>query len=190
MNTRTKRLAAVLAGMVLLPFVCCCAQLIRSTPQCLEAPYSAPPAQLDALDLVGTWRTNYALSVDTLVLRRDGTFKQIYEDRLHPRHRYETPWNQWNVHRFPDGRVRATLEGARYYAAGTRVAEDGGRFGGEMRFYDPIAHEFLDTERELVLNVRVDSSGELLLLHMWSTGDDGYPVFLCGWTFFRRVDLP
>jgi hypothetical protein len=143
-------------------------------------PYFNPPADFDESDLVGTWEARYMeWGVDRLILRSDGTFKQVFQDVDCEDCGSETEWNRWWVERFPDGRVRLHLEGARYYPQAT--------VGG---FWDPIADELVHPMLELVVNVRVDSSGELLLLHMWPQADHGFAIIGCEGDQFNRVDVP
>lgn len=185
-----------LIAVALSAFVLWCVMILllamvvkAATGKCLEAPYLDPPQSFQDSDLVGTWEANYWGSIDRLTFRPNGTFRQVYVDDDVEDYVYETPWNECRVHRFGDGRVRLHLPGARYYVEGIRIAEQDGRYWGS-RFRDPIAHEWLDMEGQLVLNVRVDSSGELLLFHMWSTGDEGYAMFGCEVDTFRRVETP
>lgn len=182
---------------------CVCTWRVPSS-HCLEAPYSNPPSSLQAADLAGTWQTSYDRGVDKLMLRADGTFKQLYERRVAHIIRdyaYETPWNEWEIERFSNGTVRIRLRGARYYLGGIRTAElDGMQFGGPQfwgeggpppyGFYDPIAHETVHMVGELMLNVRADSSDELLLHHMWLSSDRGFVAMGCEEEQFRRVETP
>lgn len=164
-------------------------------PFCREAPYSPPPETLRESDLVGTWRTYYwGDSVDTLILRDDGTFKQLFYDPAEDRYYYETPWNRWWLEQLPDGAVRLHLEGARYYTGGIEAAErDGLESFGEpdpspMSFFDPFAEELVVMVGELVLHVRMDSSGELLLHHLWTHHEGGFVISGCERDQFRRAD--
>jgi len=191
---RSKWLKVVLAVLILLTASAC------------EGPYSNPSSTFQDSDLVGTWEAHYvARDADRLILRADGTFKQVYEDHTVEDYIYETPWNEWGVEHFPDGRVQLHLQGARYYNASIRLAERDGMsapgpedepdFWGEMgpppfAFYDPIAKEALYMVRELVLNVRSDSSGELLLLHMWISSDRGFALIGGETKVFRRIETP
>ena len=180
-----------------------------ASPMCLEAPYSSPPPTFEDSDLIGTWETRYAGwpagDLDRLSLREDGTFQQTYEDYQLKGYLYETEWEEWWVERFPDGRVRLHLPEARYYAAGMTIAELDGLglpcpaslpgCTGEPTlpphsFYDPFAREYLYMEGELVLNVRVDSAGELLLHHMWWHSDRGFASADCQGEQFRAVETP
>jgi len=189
----------ILLSMALLLFVL----LIASA---CEAPYPAPPATFGDTDLVGIWEAQYGRSVDRLIVKADGTFRQVYRDGYKRGYVYETPWNRWWVERFPDGRIRLHLQGARYYLAGTRTAEFDGmsdqldpdrRLGSwypsgphPFAFYDPYARELLHMVGELVLNVRINSSGELILHHMWTSSDRGFAIFRGGKEVFRRIEMP
>ena len=162
---------------------------VQSLRLCMQAPYSSPPATFEDEDLVGTWRAHYGRSVDTLTFRMDGTFTQIYEDRYDEEYVFETAGSNWGMERYRDGKVRVNLQEARFYEEGTRVAEEGGRYR-DWTFYDQVAEEFVTMPDTLVLNLRVDSAGEPLLLHLWSTGDEGFALFGCERNIFRRVETP
>lgn len=165
---RSARLAIVLSVAVLTVSVTGCIGW--------EAPYSNPPATFQESDLVGTWEARYGKGVDRLIIRADGTFKQIYRDRTY----YETPWNKWWVERLPHGGARVHLEGARYYL----------NFAADELFYDPFAKESVEMVGELILNVRGLSSGELILHHMWTHGDGGFALIGGETEMFRRVEEP
>ncbi len=180
----------LMAGLCLLGGVAAFSALllvgpVRSLRLCVEAPYLAPPGSFDEAELVGTWQAHYGRSVDTLTLKSDGTFTEIYEDRYDEDYVFETAGSNWWMERYPDGRVRVYLQGARFYEEGTRLAEEGGCYG-DWRFYDQVAEEFVTMPDTLVLNLRVDSSGQPLLLHLWSTGDEGLALFGCERNIFRR----
>ena len=159
---------------------CLCSRALFS-PRCLlEAPYFNPPADFDESRLVGTWEARYMeWGVDRLSLRPDGTFKQLFRKTNCEDCVSETGWNKWRVERFPDGRVRLHLERARYYPQPTVGA-----------LWDPIAREPVHTMLELVVNVRANSSGELLLYHMWPQWDVGIAIIGCEGDQFNRVDEP
>lgn len=180
----------LVAGLCLLGAVAAFSALllvepVRSLRLCVQAPYLPPPASFDEADLVGTWQAHYGRSVDTLTLKSDGTFTEIYEDRYDEEYVFETAGTTWRMERYPDGRARVYLQGARFYEEGTRVAEQCGRYG-DWTFYDQVAERFVTTPDTLVLNLRVDSSGEPLLLHLWSTGDEGFALFGCERNIFRQ----
>ncbi len=55
--------------------------ILMSTASACKAPYSNPPVTFQDLDLVGTWEAHYSeRRVDKLIVRADGTFKQIYHE--------------------------------------------------------------------------------------------------------------
>ena len=151
------------------------AACVREEVEMLEGS-KPPPATFQETDLVGTWEGHYGYpwGTDRLILREDGTFKQIYTNE--EGYSYETPWNEWGVERFPDGRVWVHLEGARYYVGGIEMAERDGLHPissgppWPYSFYDWFveAGEKWSVEMvgKLVLNVRRVPSGELVLAHM------------------------
>jgi len=178
---------------------CTCLSLLPyppGEPICLEAPYSPPPPTLDDSDLRGVWETQYGQSVDILTLGADHTFQQVYKDNYVPEYVYRSPRGKWWTERLQDGQVRLHLEGARYYPAGIKVGErDGLESYGEpdpppMPFFDPISQELVLMVGELVLQVRVDSSGELLLHHLWMHHDRGFIIAGCEGEHFRRMETP
>lgn len=205
MVNRSDWFLVILSTLILVIAATACeAQDRPSTLHCLEAPYSVPPAALGSQDLTGTWETRYGRGVDRLIFRADGTFRQVFERRVGfilTDYVYETPWNEWRLERFSDGRVRVHMQGARYYLDGVRLAElDGTHFGSSefwgggspppYGFYDPFAKETVYMVGELILNVRTDSTGQLLLHHMWSSPERGFVVLGCEQEQFRRVDTP
>lgn len=127
-------------------------------------------------DLVGTWKAEYSSQrIDWLILRPDGTFKQVYINQIKGEYRFETSWNKWWVERFPDGRVWVHLEGARYYRYSTEMGEWRGLLSGtsseSMKFFDPFGDEWVEMVDKLVLNVRRLPNGDLVLAHMWLSPD-------------------
>jgi hypothetical protein len=202
MNARGMAAAVILAGLCLLGVVACtCGWLVvpfmPQHPACGEAPYSNPPAELEDADLVGTWATQYYGATDRLIINADGTFRQVYEERFAGVLRlylYQTPWNRWWVERFSDGRIRVHFEGARYYLRGSGIAElEGTPYGASSLpwpFRDPFSDEYVDMVGRLVLTVRVDSRGELLLHHMFYSADEGFGRTHCQQQYFRRVETP
>jgi len=193
MKRKWLRAILLFLGLIALAIACC----YGASYYVLEKPIEKftksknPPMTLEESDLVGTWKADYGRlydgGIDTLILKADGTFKQIYQNRSQD-YAFETPWNEWWLERFPDGRVQVHLKGARYYLSGIREAEQEGVSprlgvtGGDPRsYYDPFHPDRFDPVwsgrssvhmvRELVLNVRVLPSGELVLAHMWPSSE-------------------
>ena len=175
-------------------------------PICVEAPYSPPSSSFVLSDIAGTWEARYHPGVDTLHIREDGTFRQLYVHDDYWRHyEYETPWNEWWSERLPDDIMRIHLPGARYYLRGIGIGEReafsapcpagtprsrGASCSAAHSFVDPFTRELVVMPRELVLTVRVDSSGELLLHHMFYSLDEGFGLSGCHSYQFRRFETP
>lgn len=195
-----RRNALLFAVVVFIGSVgCTCLSLLpypAGEPICLEAPYSPPGPTFQDSELVGTWETEYGRSVDRVTLAADHTFEQLYEDGYAPEYVYHSPPGKWWVEYLQDGEIRLHLEGARYYPAGLGIAEREGleSYGQPhpppMPFFDPFAQEGVFMVGELVLQVRTDSSGELLLHHLWMHHDRGFAIAGCQRLQFRRVDIP
>jgi hypothetical protein len=165
-----------------------------------------PPTDLQVSDLTGTWETDYlGPGADKLIIRENGTFKQIYRSTTPENYVYETPWNEWSLTYPSDGRVWLHLPGARYYIDGVRFGEQGGlhapcpddwpdcRMGEEppaFGFYDPYGAESVEMVGELILNLRSRSSGEIVLQHMWATSDQGFTLIGGDQEVFRRLESP
>ncbi len=166
------------------------------------APYLNPSDAFRDADLVGTWHASYGGgSVDRLILSADGTFQQIYRDGAQKDYLFQSPRSPWWTERRSDGTLRLHLKGGRYYLAGTEAAERNGRGWCSApepdcqrdqwpySFYDPFARELVHMIDELVLEVRQTSRGELLLHHLWLTGDRGFAL-IGGWQeLYRRVNV-
>jgi hypothetical protein len=156
--------------------------------------YSNPPLNLLDSELAGTWEGCYGeWGIDKLFIQTNGTFKQVYQDYSVDGYVYETPWKEWWAERFPDGRMRVHLLGARYYSAGITIAElDGLAYPYAEyadAFYDPIADESVEMVGEVVLNVQIDAGGDLVLLHMLGSRDDGFVSLFTGKARgFQRVE--
>lgn len=193
MKRRWLRVILRSLGLIALAIACCYGAfyyLIEKPIEKFEKSEN-PPDTFRESDLVGTWKVEYDGfyddgGIDTLILEADGTFKQIYENGSGD-YIFETPWNKWWLERFPDGRVRVHLKGARYYLSGIREAEPG-RIDS---FFDPFAfhqgkpamwYPGMDENKtsivhmawKLVLNVRVLPSGELVLAHMWPSSEGAW----------------
>ncbi len=148
-----------------------------------EAPYANPPESLQAADLVGTWFAQYGgAGREVVVLAQDGTFQQTYEG-IADGERNSSSNGQWRLQRLDNGYVRLELSGGRYYAMGTG-------YGDFTAFYDPFLQQSLFSDHAIYLHVRRDSSGKLLLHHLFDSVDAGFPIFGANRLIFRRLDQP
>jgi hypothetical protein len=56
---------------------------------------TAPPKPFQKSDLAGTWVAKYGGgATDTLILKEDGIYKQIFDDPI-PAYHYESDWQKW-----------------------------------------------------------------------------------------------
>jgi hypothetical protein len=82
-----------------------------------------PPEGFSEQDLVGTWEGRSIGISDTLIIREDGTYKQIihinYETE--PDIDYETDWQPWRLE-YVDGIPYLHLEGMRLCAINTNLS--------------------------------------------------------------------
>lgn len=179
--------------------------LLLITSACYTS-YTNVPETFQDHKLAGTWEAYYDRGItDRLIIRTDGTFKQIYHDNTENYH-FESLWGKWWVERSPDGRVRLHLQGARHYRYGIDIAEEEGIRrpscaddepycwrGAEALprlFYDPIANEGVEMVGKLVLNVQSDSE-QIVLLHIVRSSDEGYRSLFTGRAAgFERVAAP
>ena len=71
------------------------------------------PSTFQESDLIGTWKAEYGGGdIDTLILRNDGTFKQIYNDPL-SNYSFESEWLHWWIEPRKSGYLRLHMEGMR-----------------------------------------------------------------------------
>lgn len=69
-----------------------------------------PPESFQESDLVGTWVARYAYGTDTLILKEDGTYQQIY-DNPQTGDYYESDWQEWWVEYRESGIPNLHLKG-------------------------------------------------------------------------------
>lgn len=154
---------------------------------CSTKPVNPSPSLMIS-DLAGTWTTQYTLgTTDTITINSDGTFNQLYED-TRKEYVFNSGWNQLTLEKLTSGITRLHLFGGRYYLEGISLAETNGRkkpdepclgtdctWGLTPRsFYDPYAEEIVQMVDELLLVIQVDSRGNFMLHHIWTSSDRGF----------------
>ncbi len=159
-------------------------------------PNTTDPLQdVSAADLAGTWATHYYSKgeTDTLILRPDGKFQQVYRD-TGSGYSFETGWNDWWLEPLEDAGVRLHLKGARFYVMGVARAEAEGMMACVDRadclqpvpFIDRFTGEVVYMPGELVVDVR--SEGDSLILYHMSFGAEGlFPLIGAEHAIFRLV---
>ncbi|NIN94247.1 MAG: hypothetical protein GTO49_04500, partial [Anaerolineae bacterium] len=128
---------------------------------------------LEASDLVGTWSADYEVSfgrrcwyrmtgVETLTLRADGTYQQLYDDGRG--YVYVSPWNRWRLEEEEDrGASILHLEGGRFYPLGKEWAEALAERSWQYHSDDDGRGQPLDLDgTEVILHVRSRSGQRCL----------------------------
>lgn len=168
---------------------------------CTASSYGNPPRNLQESDLIGIWEVQYDNnSIDKLIIREDGTYKQQYQN-MDTNYVFESGWSPFWIEKISDGRVYIHFEGARYYSSGERIAELDGMGdpcptdtpncisgNSPRRFYDPYGKDDVEMVKELVLTIRVDSDGNIVFHHLWTSIDRGFAIFGGQADIFRRID--
>jgi len=70
------------------------------------------PENFKEADLIGTWVAEYTFDTDTLILREDGKYKQIYDNPKTGFH-YESDWQTWWIEYREVGYLWLHLDGMR-----------------------------------------------------------------------------
>jgi hypothetical protein len=86
-----------------------------------------PPKTFQELDLMGTWLARPGTATDTLILKEDHTYKQIYNNPVTGKH-FESGWQEWRIEHRPNGIPYLHLQGMWMCSGGTGA--DCGRPGG------------------------------------------------------------
>ncbi len=154
----------IMACFLMAIIVACCWCLLLPTLD-----YN-PFRVIEPSDLVGTWRAVYDVheydracwflvtGVETLTLRADGTYQQVYNDGQG--YTYTSPWNKWHF----NGRT-LHLEGGRFYPLGIEDAEK--LANGQLYYYSdddgtgrPLE---LDSTTGVILHAWPSHGGEIIL---------------------------
>jgi hypothetical protein len=144
--------------------------------------YVPPPTTFHEADLVGTWQAIYDLtSVDTITLKADGTYQQIFKAPA-SNYYYESPWNKWHIEYSASGKPKLHLEGMRYYAYTIEIGEGGGRLpnGTPILFHDIDEEKTLEITDKVILRIKGDESSPrgIVLRHMHFDLDMSPPYFV------------
>lgn len=154
--------------------------------------YRLPTQDIDPAKLLGSWQAHYGKdAIDTITLYADNSFKQTYLNQSQS-YLFEITGSEWSLESRSNNLFRIHLLNARYFHAGIEFAENDGRknlsspcltvdnctWGLEpYLFYDPFVNDFVEMVDKLVLDVVIDSYGNVLLHHMWKSSDQGFPLF-------------
>jgi len=155
-----------------------------------ETEWQCPPLseEFGESSLIGSWHSRYnSASNDTIILRADGTYKQVYR-QTNDSYTYESPWNRWFLEYRPGGGAYLHLEGMHYCLSieGVCKREEGG--GGDWLYYDPCVGHPVRMEDEVILAVTGDDGfrypgiesvpRSIILWHMRSDADNADNFFI------------
>ncbi len=136
--------------LILLPLaflLCACSS--KSGKGCI-----LPPQQFTPADLVGTWTAGWSDDKDTLIIRADGTYKQLIHLTA-PAFAYESSWQPWRVEYHASGLPYLHMQGMRLCAYGgaeiVACNQVGGGTGNSGYWYDPCQNTWLQMPGEGVL---------------------------------------
>ncbi len=90
-----------------------CAYIVEEQTNQANADCPALPKSFTEEDLIGTWLADYANgNIDTIVIREDGTYKQIFSSTV-ANLSFESDWQNWWIEQRESGYIRLHLEGMR-----------------------------------------------------------------------------
>ena len=110
-----------------------------------------PPLEFIPENLVGTWKTGWSKRNDTLIIKENGTYKQIIHVET-PAYDYESDWLPWTLEETENGIPKLHLVGMRLcvYWPQADCAQPG---GGESDCYDFCSEEWMQMNNEGILLV-------------------------------------
>jgi hypothetical protein len=150
--------------LIVLLIISACARPTGEVPQ--EEKWRCPsvPETFEETDLIGTWQSRYHTGsvTDTLILRGDGTYQQIYDDQL-ANYYYTSPWNRWYVEHRSSGGLYLHLEGMHYCLSTDEICRREGGGGGDWSYYDRCEGQTIWT------------MGDEVILAITGIGDSRFP---------------
>jgi hypothetical protein len=103
--------------------------------------------------LIGTWQSRHgSWATDTIILRGDGTYQQVYHSRPNDYY-YESTGNEWWLERRASGGLYLHLDNMRYCLSTDELCrkEDGG--GGDWTYYDRCEGRSIPMGGQVILTV-------------------------------------
>jgi hypothetical protein len=112
-----------------------------------------PPETFQEADLVGMWVAKYGGdSTDTLIIREDGTYRQIFDDPI-PGYHYEGDWQRWWLEPRESGISHLHMEGMRKCDSISEDCRREGGGGGDWLWFDFCEHRAVQMRGEVILLV-------------------------------------
>lgn len=186
MTTRVIVIVIILMGGAL----CCCLGILGFTfvnqkAEKVEDTSICPtlPKNFTEADLIGTWVGKYFGDTDTLTIRADSTYKQIYS--ANKSIKFQSDWQKWYIEHDSYGYVRLHLAGAhRCDGLDSECNNPGGGLPSGSRAINPC-----QPESSLFLN------HEVILFVTGTTGDAPRGIILqqgtlagSDWTYSFQLD--
>ena len=151
-----KALLVSAAGIAVIAMIICSRALILETVRSTTTICSPLPEGFSEEELVGTWRAGVPAHSDTLIIRADGTYKQIvHVEFVDPPGQldYESDWQPWHLEYSEENIAYLHLDGMRFCGmnAGIPCEE---RVGGGYDFCRDESIKMLNAGILLVLSTK------------------------------------
>jgi hypothetical protein len=103
--------------------------------------------------LIGTWQSRHgSWATDTIILREDGTYKQVYYSQPNDYY-YESTWNEWWLEHRASGGLYLHLDGMRYCLSTDEVCRKEGGGGGNWTYYDRCEGRSIPMDGQVILTI-------------------------------------
>ena len=134
------------------------------------------PTVISEKDLIGTWKAGVPDHSDTLIIKSDGTYKQIVSVVFTDGQTidYESDWHNWYIELSNKGITYLHLKNYAFCGMNADISCNTRNGGG----YDFCEDERLIMEGEGILLVLVTPSGNFIHLHYPLGGENSYAYSL------------
>jgi hypothetical protein len=146
---------ALLSAAVLVTLACCgsCSYVGVGDQASGGCTSILPPETFQESDLVGTWVARYGHSAtDTLIIKSDGTYKQIYTNSITGYH-FESDWLKWWIDYTESGIPHLYMQEMRKCDGISEDCRREGGGGGDSLWFDYCEERLIHMRGEVVLLV-------------------------------------
>ena len=154
-NSFSKKWLLLLLVLPVLVVIGCCIIVFHPTSDNnIDYTKACPPlpSNFKESDLVGTWIGHYFSNIDKLIIRADGTYKQIYSSD--PPINFESDWQKWWLESNPNGYALLHMQGMRRCdGTDTECNNSGGGLPYDSLVINPCKAEDLHLTHEVILFV-------------------------------------
>lgn len=144
------------------------------------APCIRVPEGFRESDLVGTWIGSEFGHVDTLVIRADGTYQQVYtgNPEFENTAKFISPWNRWTLEYRPNGSIWLHLRGMRRCDSVESICNNpgGGLPDGSVAYFPCEPGDVAEIGEVLLMvaGTRGDAPRGIVLYHAKLAGSEWY----------------